>query len=90
MKDIQRDAITFNMYYFNKIVNQIVDEDYQKLNVVTKMEVDKTTPIFINIYIKDIACDGTNRAMEFIGLLEIPINGIFLINIHIITNNLNS
>ena len=87
MKNIVKDAITFNMYYFSKAANQIIDEDYQKLNVVTNLKVDETTPVFRNIKIKDITCDGANRAMEFTGLPEMPIDGIFLKNIIIIAKN---
>lgn len=86
MKNIINDAITFNLYYFSS-AKQIFDEDYQKLNIVTNMKVDETTPIFRNIYIKDIICDGANRAMEFTGLPEMPIDGIFLKNINIIAKN---
>ena len=87
MKDIIKDAITFNLYYFSNSAIQITDEDYQKLNIVTNMKVDETTPIFRNIHIKNITCDGANRAMEFTGLPEMPINGILLQNINIIANN---
>lgn len=87
MKDIKKDAITFNLYYFSNQENQIYDEDYKKLKIVTNMKVDETTPIFRKIKIKNVICESANRAMEFTGLPEMPIDEILLKNISIIANN---
>ena len=51
---------------------------------VTKKPVDETTPIFRNIDIRNILCNGAGRAMEFNGLPEMPIDGITLQNITIL------
>lgn len=87
MKDIKKDAITFNLYYFSNKANEIVDEEYEKLNIKTHMKVDETTPIFRNFNIKNLVCEGANRAMEFTGLPEMPINGVNLENIKIVADN---
>lgn len=87
MRNIVNDAITFNMYYFTSQDSQIDNEEYKKLNVVTNKKVDETTPVFRNINIKNINCDGANRAMEFTGLPEMPIDGITLTNINITAKN---
>ena len=47
----------------------------------TKMPVNEETPIFRNIDIQDVVCNGAGRAMEFNGLPEMPIKNINLKNI---------
>ena len=49
----------------------------------TRAKVDETTPIFRNINIQNVVCNGTSRAMEFNGLPEMPMDGIHLKNITI-------
>lgn len=83
MTDIKTDAITFNMYYGGKSVAEMLADGDQPDNV-TKVPVDETTPIFRNIDIKNIVCNGAGRAMEFNGLPEMPIDGIKLQNITIL------
>ena len=53
-------------------------------NNTTKMPITEETPIFRNIDIKNIICNGAGRAMEFNGLPEMPIDGINLQNITIL------
>ena len=83
MTDIKTDAITFNMYYGGKSVAEMI-EDGDIPDTSSKMKVDETTPVFRNININDIICNGAGRAMEFNGLAEMPIDGITLKNINII------
>ena len=82
MTDIKTDAITFNMYYGGKSVAEAL-ADGDKPDNTTKVPVTEETPIFRNIDIKNIVCNGAGRAMEFNGLPEMPINGIRLQNINI-------
>ena len=84
MTNIQTDAITFNMFYAGKSVAEAI-ADGDVIDSTTKMKVDETTPIFKNININDIVCNGAGRAMEFNGLPEMPIDGITLKNIKIIS-----
>ena len=83
MMDILTDAITFNMYYGGKSVAEML-ADGDNPDTSTKMVIDETTPVFRNININDIVCNGAGRAMEFNGLPEMPIDGINLKNIIII------
>ena len=86
MMDIKTDAITFNMFYGGKSVVETIEDDDLPDNL-TKMKVDETTPVFRNINIENIICNGAGRAMEFNGLAEMPIDGIFLKNVHIIAKS---
>ena len=86
MTDIKTDAITFNMYYGGKSVAEMLADGDNPDNT-TKMPVTEETPIFRNIDIKNIVCNGAGRAMEFNGLPEMPINGIRLQNINIIAKS---
>ena len=86
MTDIKTDAITFNMYYGGKSVAEMLADGDNPDNV-TKMPVNEETPIFRNIDIKNIVCNGAGRAMEFNGLPEMPINGIRLQNINIVAKS---
>ncbi len=83
MTDIKTDAITFNMYYGGKSVADMLADGDNPDNV-TKMPVDETTPIFRNIDIKNIVCNGAGRAMEFNGLPEMHIQNIKLQNVTIL------
>ena len=80
MTDIKTDAITFNMYYGGKSVAEMLADGDNPDNT-TKAPVTEETPIFRNIDIQDIVCNGAGRAMEFNGLPEMPIQGINLKNI---------
>ena len=82
MMDIKTDAITFNMYYGGKSVAEML-ADGDKPDNTTKAPVDETTPIFRNIDIQNVVCNGAGRAMEFNGLPEMPMDGIRLKNINI-------
>ena len=86
MTDIKTDAITFNMYYGGKSVAEMLADGDNPDNV-TKQPVTEETPIFRNIDLKNIVCNGAGRAMEFNGLPEMPINGIRLQNINIIAKS---
>ena len=83
MTDIKTDAITFNMYYGGKSVAEMLADGDTPDNT-TKMPITEETPIFRNIDIKNIICNGAGRAMEFNGLPEMPIDGINLQNITIL------
>ena len=82
MTDIKTDAITFNMYYGGKSVAEMLADGDSPDNT-TKAPVTEETPIFRNIDIQNIVCNGAGRAMEFNGLPEMPIDGISLQNINI-------
>ena len=83
MMDIKNDAITFSMFYGVKTIE--VDEDIKDNK--SKVKADETTPVFRNINIENIICNGAGRAMEFNGLPEMPIDGIYLKNVNIIAKS---
>lgn len=82
MTDIKTDALTFNMYYGGKSVAEVM-EDGDNPDNITPVPVNEETPIFRNIDIRNVICNGAARAMEFNGLPEMPIRGITLRNITI-------
>ena len=82
MMNIVNDAITFNMYYGGISVAEAKAAGVKTDNT-TKAPVDETTPIFRNIDIQNVVCNGAGRAMEFNGLPEMPMDGISLKNITI-------
>jgi len=86
MCNIKNDALIFNMYYGGKSVSEAV-ADGDKPNNVDMKPVDETTPIFRNIDIRNVVCNGAGRAMTFNGLPEMPIDGINLENIEIVADN---
>ena len=67
MKDIANEAILFNTWYDSSEKNQ------DKL-----FEVNERTPIFQKFYIKDIFCDGADKAVSISGLPEMPVREINL------------
>ena len=83
MMDIKNDAITFSMFYGVKTIE--VDGDIKENK--SKVKADETTPVFRNINIENIICNGAGRAMEFNGLPEMPIDGIYLKNVNIIAKS---
>ena len=82
MMNIVNDAITFNMYYGGVSVAEMRASGVTPDNT-TLVKVDETTPIFRNINIQNVVCNGAGRAMEFNGLPEMPMDGIHLKNITI-------
>ena len=82
MMDIITDAITFNMYYGGKSVSEMKAAGIVPDNK-TKVPVDEKTPVFRNIFIENVVCNGAGRAMEFNGLPEMPMDNIRLKNITI-------
>lgn len=70
MKDIVRDAILFDMYYFTKppAANE----------VVAVPPVTEATPVFRNFYISNVVCHGAERGIFMRGLPEMSVKQIFL------------
>ena len=77
MTNITTYALTFNMYYGGKSVSEVLAEG-APAPVVQSMPVTELTPIFRNIDIRNVTCNGAGYAMEFNGLPEMPIDGIHL------------
>jgi polygalacturonase len=77
MTDIKTYALTFNMYYGGKSVAEVLADGSQPEQPAA-MPVTEETPIFRNIDIRNVVCNGAGYAMEFNGLPEMPIDGINL------------
>ena len=86
MTDITTYALTFNMYYGGKSVAEVLADGAQAAEV-PKMPVTEETPVFRNIDISNVVCNGAGYAMEFNGLPEMPIDGIHLKDIVIRAKN---
>ena len=74
MRDIVNEAILFNTYYENS-------KDNGKVFPVTDR-----TPIFKNIYIDSVFCNGARQAASLVGLPEMPIQDIKITNSYIKAN----
>ena len=82
MMDILHQAITFSMYYGGKSAAEIAEEGIT-VGATDVQPVDEGTPIFRNINIKNVVCNGAGQAMEFNGLPEMPVDRINLKDITI-------
>lgn len=81
MKDIVAEAVLFNLYYGGNDPAAMLAAGIQHRteSEVTRVA-DETTPAFRDIHIKDIVCNGAQRAMLFNGLPEMPVKGIDIEN----------
>jgi polygalacturonase len=78
MLNIKRDAIVINLFY-----NGLgpAESDGNTLNATPVIhEINEGTPVFKNISITDISCQGADRAMQVMGLPEMPVSGLTLGN----------
>ncbi len=73
MSDIPTEAIRFEMYYFNKTG---VEDPLTGEMIVEKAPVAETTPIFKNMYFKNIYVDGAKQALKIMGIPEMPVENI--------------
>ena len=77
MKDIVTSAILFDMYYEAKDPVVLVGEKREPPKVEV-LPVTEATPQFKNFYIKNIVCNGADKAIFVRGLPEMNIKNIFL------------
>ncbi len=73
MSDIPTEAIRFEMYYFNK---SGVEDPLTGEMIVEKIPVSETTPVFKNMYFKNIYVDGAKQALKIMGIPEMPVENI--------------
>ena len=79
MIDIPTEAIRFNMFYGGN--SPILDDDQQAVNESeAAVPVDEKTPIFRNIYMRDITATSSNTAAKFQGLPEMKLENVQLEN----------
>lgn len=83
MFDIVTDSFLFDLYYGGKSASESL-EDGDELPVDNSTPVvDETTPIFRNIYVKNITSRNARRAMLFNGIPEMKISNINVENVTI-------
>lgn len=73
MNNIPTDAINFNLYYFEKSLSE------DKLTgevTVDKDIVSEETPVFKNMYFKNIYVNGAAQALKIMGIPEMPVENI--------------
>ena len=79
MKDIPGEAILFDMYYMAKDPVPLAGEK-RELPKVEMKPVDETTPVFRNIQISNVYCNGAEKAVFIRGLPEMHVKDILLEN----------
>jgi polygalacturonase len=80
MREIVTDAILFDMYYSGGSPNIEAKKDL----TIRKMEpVTDRTPQFRDFYVKNIVCNGADRAIVINGLPELSIKNMILNNVSI-------
>jgi len=79
MKNIAAEAILFDMYY--EAVDPVaLVGDKREAPKVVMLPVTEATPLFRNIFVNDIVCDGAEKAVFIRGLPEMHIQNISLSN----------
>lgn len=79
MIDIARDAIIFNLFYAGLAPTEMGENLIESL-FSDAPEVSEETPVFRNISINNINCQGADRALQILGLPEMPVSGLSLTN----------
>jgi polygalacturonase len=80
MFDIVTDSFLFDLYYGGKSASESLEDGDETITVADLKPVDETTPIFRNIYVKNIVSRNARRAMFFNGLPEMNISNIHVEN----------
>lgn len=80
MKDIPGEAILFDMYYMAKDPIPLAGEK-RELPKVEFKPVDETTPQFKNFVIKNVFCNGAEKAIFIRGIPEMHVKEVKLSNI---------
>ncbi len=86
MKNIIGEAILFDMYYEAQDPIALVGEKREAPKVVM-LPVTEETPIFRNMFVNNVVCDGAEKAVFIRGLPEMHIQNISLQNIVIQARN---
>ena len=77
MIDIETDSFLFDLYYGGKSVSEaLADGDEEMIGIPEYVPVTEATPVFRNIYVKNIISKNDRRAMFFNGLPEMNITNI--------------
>lgn len=80
MTDIVTDSFLFDLYYGGKSASESLEDGDEANQLPDLRPVDETTPVFRNIYVKNIVSRNARRAMFFNGLPEMNITNIHVEN----------
>jgi len=83
MNDIVNDSFLFDLYYGGKSVSEAVEDGSLNTGSTVAMPVTEETPIFRNIFVRDIVSRNAGRALFFNGLPEMKISNIHVENMEI-------
>lgn len=83
MFDITNDSFLFDLYYGGKSASESLADGDENNSKPEMMAADETTPVFRNIYVKNIVSRNARRAMFFNGLPEMNITNIHVENAQI-------
>lgn len=86
MKNIGGEAILFDLYYMAKDPLPLAGEK-RELPVVEFKPVDETTPVFKNIEVRNVYCNGAEKAIFIRGLPEMHVKDIVLQDMVLQTNS---
>lgn len=76
MFNIATESFLFDLYYGGKSAVEALEAGEENPGEEVAIEVDETTPIFRNIYVKNLTSRNARRAMFFNGLPEMNISNI--------------
>ncbi len=80
MFDIVTDSFLFDLYYGGKSASESLEDGDEATQASDLKPVDETTPVFRNIFVKNIVSRNARRAMFFNGLPEMNISNIHVEN----------
>jgi len=82
MTDIPSQAISFNLYYSGLSVSEMLSEGKNTETTVGEVPpVTEETPVFRNIFMKNITCRGADQAIYLQGLPELNLENVTMENI---------
>jgi len=88
MINIPTQAISFNLYYGGLSVSEMLAEGKNTETTTDEIPpVSEETPLFRNIFIKNLTCKGASQAIYLQGLPELNLENIILENIDIEADN---
>ena len=83
MFNIETDSFLFDLYYGGKSAVEALEEVMMSAKEEIHIPVTEETPVFRNIFVKNLVSRNARRAMLFNGLPEMKINNIQIENVNI-------
>jgi len=83
MTDVINDSFLFDLYYGGKSVSEAMEDGSLNKGSSVVVPVTEETPVFRNIFVRDIVSRNAGRAMFFNGLPEMKISNIHVENMEI-------